>query len=114
MTQYAVLIYHTDSAHTAGADTSGHDRYAEQLAGSGAMAAAFALQPRDTATSIRGDVITDGPFIDAKEIVAGFFVIDAPDLDAALKIAGANPAVQQGGGVEVRPVAGAYIRPAGA
>ncbi len=72
------------------------------------------VQPRDTATSIRGDVITDGPFLDAKEVVAGFFVIDAPDLDAALRIAGAAPAAQQGGGVEVRPVAGGYLRPAGA
>jgi hypothetical protein len=33
------------------------------------------------ATSIRGDAITDGPFVDSKEIVAGFYVIEAPDLD---------------------------------
>jgi hypothetical protein len=66
--------------------------------------AAYALTPRDMATSIRGDSITDGPFIDSKEIVAGFYVIEAPDLDAALAIAATNPVVRDGGGVEVRPV----------
>jgi hypothetical protein len=114
MAQYAVLIYANDSAHSADAtpeDLAVHDRYAEELAESGCMAAAFALQPVATATSIRGDVVTDGPFVDAKEVIAGFYVIDAPDLDAALRIAGRNPATQQGGGVEVRPVAGGFVRP---
>ena len=68
------------------------------------MRYAFALTPRDMATSIRADSITDGPFIDAKEIVAGFYIIEAPDLDAALAIAGTNPVIREGGGVEVRPV----------
>ena len=114
MAQYAVLIYANDSAHSADAtpeDLAVHDRYARELTGSGEMAVAFALAPVATATSIRGDVVTDGPFVDAKEVIAGFYVIDAPDLDAALAIAGRNPAVQQGGGVEVRPVAGGYVRP---
>lgn len=114
MAQYAVLIYAGDSAHSAEAtpeDLAVHDRYAQELTDSGAMAVAFALEPVATATSIRGDVVTDGPFVDAKEVVAGFYVIDAPDLDAALAIAGRNPGVQQGGGVEVRPVAGGFVRP---
>jgi hypothetical protein len=114
MAQYAVLIYGTDSAGGAGArpdDLQVHDRYAKELEESGCLAAAFALEPVLTATSIRGDVVTDGPFVDAKEVVAGFYVIDAPDLDAALRIAGRNPATQQGGGVEVRPVAGGFVRP---
>jgi hypothetical protein len=55
--------------------------------------------------------MSDGPFVEAKEVVAGFFVIDAPDLDAALEIARTNPAIQLGGGVEVRPVAGGFVRP---
>jgi hypothetical protein len=114
MAQYAVLIYANDSAHSADAtpeDTAVHDRYAQELEESGCMAVAYALQPVATATSIRGDVVTDGPFVDAKEVIAGFYVIDAPDLDAALRIAGRNPAVQLGGGVEVRPVAGGFVRP---
>jgi hypothetical protein len=63
------------------------------------------------ATSIHGDVITDGPFIDSKEVVAGFYIIEAPDLDAALAIARLNPAVRDGGGVEVRPVHSSYVAP---
>jgi hypothetical protein len=48
------------------------------------MVMAYALTPRDMATSISGEVITDGPFVDSKEIVAGFYVIEAADLGAAL------------------------------
>ena len=49
------------------------------------MLVAYALTPRELATSVRADGITDGPFVDTKEIVAGFYVIEAPDLDAALR-----------------------------
>lgn len=114
MAQYAVLIYASDSAHSADAtpdDLEVHDRYARELIESGRMVAAFALEPREMSTSIRGDVVTDGPFVEAKEVVAGFYVIEAPDLDAALDIAARNPATQLGGGVEVRPVAGGFVRP---
>lgn len=107
MAQYAVLIYANDSAHSpdrAPGDTASADRHAEELERTGAMVAAWALTPRDMATSVKGDVVTDGPFVDAKEIVAGFYVLEAPDLDAALAIAKLNPACQQGGGVEVRPI----------
>lgn len=107
MAQYAVLIYANDSAHSpdrAPGDTASADRHAEELERTGAMVAAWALTPRDMATSVKGDVITDGPFVDAKEIVAGFYILEAPDLDAALAIAKLNPACQQGGGVEVRPI----------
>jgi hypothetical protein len=113
MAQYAVLIYADDSSHAPDAtpaDTESSDHHSEELQASGAMIAAFALMPRDMATSIRGDVITDGPFVDSKEIVAGFYVIEAPDLDAALKIAGTNPVVRHGGAVEVRPVHSFVIR----
>ena len=114
MAQYAVLIYADDSAHAPDVTTEDLQEctdHAEDLTDNGSMVAAYALTPRDMATSIRGDTITDGPFLDSKEVVAGFYVIEAPDLDAALRIAGANPAVRQGGGVEVRPVAGGFVRP---
>jgi hypothetical protein len=120
MAQYAILIHakaHADEAEAVPGAREAHDRHFEDLVESGALVAAFALQPAaDTATSIRGDVVTDGPFIDAKEVIAGFAIIEAPDLDAALKIARANPITQQGGGVEVRPVEGGFIahRPAAA
>lgn len=113
MAQYAILIYAQKAAEEtelSAGERAAHDRQAAELIESGVMVAAFALEPAETtATSIRGDVVTDGPFVDAKEVVAGFFVIEAPDLDAALAIAQDNPATQQGGGVEVRPVEGGFV-----
>jgi hypothetical protein len=107
MAQYAVLIYAADSAHAPDAtkaETETCDDHADELAAAGSMLVAYALTPRELATSLRADSVTDGPFVDSKEIVAGFYVIEAPDLDAALAIAGTNPAIREGGGVEVRPV----------
>jgi hypothetical protein len=49
--------------------------------------------------------------VDAKEIVAGFYILEAPHLDAALAIAKLNPACQEGGGVEVRPIAASCTPP---
>ncbi|AGZ39737.1 YciI family protein [Actinoplanes friuliensis] len=107
MAQYAIFIYGGGPEHS----TDAHDRYAQELITAGTMTLAYALEPIETSTSIRGDVVTDGPFIDAKEVVAGFYVIEAPDFDAALDIARRNPATQQGGGVEIRPIAGGFVRP---
>jgi hypothetical protein len=107
MAQYAVLIYTTDPVHAPEAtaeDLEPCDDHSDELAASGALVTAYALTPRSMATSIRDDSITDGPFVDSKEVIAGFYVIEAPDLDAALAIAGRNPVVRDGGGVEVRPV----------
>ena len=113
MAQYAILIYGPDSGHAPDAtpqDLEVHDRHADELARSGSMVMAYALTPRAMATSIRSDAITDGPFVDAKEVVAGVYVIEAPDLDAALAIARLNPVVRDGGAVEVRPIADSYVR----
>jgi len=109
MAQYAVLIYTHDSAHRPDAtpeDTATCDEHADELTNSGSLVMAYALTPRDMATSVRADAITDGPFIDSKEVIAGFYVIEAPDLDAAIAIARTNPVVRDGGGVEIRPVHG--------
>jgi hypothetical protein len=119
MAQYAILIYTHDSAHAPDAtpeDTESCDRHSDELVESGSMVVAYALTPRDMATSIRGDTITgdtitDGPFVDSKEVIAGFYVIEAPDLDAALAIARLNPVVRDGGGVEVRPVHSYFVKP---
>jgi hypothetical protein len=112
MAQYAVVLY----APTHDVDEEGssearaeHERHSEDLQRNGTMIAAFALEHPSTATSIRGDVMTDGPFLEAKEVVLGFCIIEAFDLDAALEIAKSNPIVHQGGGVEVRPVEGFVI-----
>jgi hypothetical protein len=107
MAQYAVLIYADDTAHApdaTAADTAPHDAHAEDMTSTGSMLLAYALTPRAMATSIRAGSVTDGPFIDSPQVVVGFYVIEAPDLDEALAIARANPAIGGGGGVEVRPV----------
>jgi hypothetical protein len=66
------------------------------------------LQPIGTATTVRvqnGEtLLTDGPFVDAKEHLGGFLLVDADDLDAALEIAARIPAARMGGAVEVRPL----------
>jgi hypothetical protein len=68
----------------------------------GRMVAGIALQPSTTATAIRGGVLTDGPFIETKEGLAGLYVLEARDLDHALAIARLTPVAN--GGVEVRPL----------
>lgn len=66
------------------------------------------LQPVETATTVRvrdgKTLLTDGPFVDAKEHLGGYFLVEADDLDAALAIAARIPAARMGGAVEVRPL----------
>ncbi len=74
---------------------------------SGLLVAAEALQPVDTATTVRvrnGKVsITDGPFAETKEQLAGFYLIDARDLNDAIQIAARIPPAREGS-IEVRPI----------
>jgi hypothetical protein len=51
-------------------------------------------------------VVTDGPFVEAKEIVGGFSIIQADTLDRAAELTRGCPCLQRGGSVEVRPLAG--------
>jgi len=115
MAQYAVLIYAGDSAHApdaTAADLEASDRHADELLAAESMLAAYALTPREYAISVRATGVTEGPFLAGEEIVAGFYVIEATDLDEAVRIARTNPVVRGGGGVEVRPVhSGGPIRP---
>jgi hypothetical protein len=66
------------------------------------------LQPVETATTVRVQsgqtLLTDGPFVDAKEHLGGFFLVEAEDLDGALEIAARIPAARMGGAIEVRPL----------
>jgi hypothetical protein len=66
------------------------------------------LQPVETATTVRAEngqtLLTDGPFVDAKEHLGGYLLFEADDLDAALELAARIPAVRMGGAVEVRPL----------
>jgi hypothetical protein len=67
------------------------------------------LQPAETATTVRAQedgqaLTTDGPFVDTKEALGGYFLLEADDLDAAIEVAARIPAARLGGAVEVRPV----------
>ena len=61
------------------------------------------LQPPATAKTVRASGVTDGPFMETKEHLGGFYLIDVPDLDAALDWAARMP-IMRYGTVEVRPV----------
>jgi hypothetical protein len=73
----------------------------------GVLVAAEALQPVETATTVRvrggRPTITDGPFAETKEQLAGFYLIDAQNLDEALEVAAKIPPAREGS-IEVRPV----------
>jgi hypothetical protein len=66
------------------------------------------LHPADTATTVRvkdgRTLTTDGPFAETKEALGGYYLLQAPDLDAAIELAARIPAARLGGAVEVRPV----------
>lgn len=118
MPQFAVLIYSDDSAHEPDetADTSAEiavcDDHASELASQATMTGAWAFAPRAMAKAVRGDAVTDGPYVDSRHVVAGVYILEAPDLDAALATAATNPVVRQGGGLEVRPIhSGGSVEP---
>ena len=66
------------------------------------------LQPAETATTVRVQdgraLTTDGPFVETKEALGGYYLFEADDLDAAIELAARIPAARMGGAVEVRPV----------
>jgi hypothetical protein len=114
--KYALLIYSPSTAEeyaagaAAGRGAQDRDgewfRYTQAARDAGVLVAAEQLTHAETATSVRvrggGDrLITDGPFMETKEHLLGFYLIDVPDLDAALDWAARMPAAK-GGTVEVR------------
>lgn len=81
--------------------------YTEALKSAGALVSSNRLRPSSTATTVRTSngkaQVLDGPFADSKEQLAGYYLIDVPDLDKAMSWAGRCPAAQHGI-VEVRAV----------
>ncbi len=111
MPTYAAILYSHDGDWTSPEEASTMAAYGafSEVAGP-AVTGGAALFPTSTATTVRvqggpgGDVLTtDGPFAEAKEVLSGFFLLEAPDLDAAVALAAQIPAAWDGG-VEVRPV----------
>ena len=110
MSKYAILIYGDESTYADvppeawQAMVDAHAAFAKAVYDhGGGIAAGEALMPSQTATTVRaGGAVTDGPFVETKEALGGFYVVEARDLDHALEIAKLCPAYE--GGVEVRPV----------
>jgi hypothetical protein len=116
MAQYAVLIFERETpggvADIPPEVLEAHGALPDRIVEAGGRTVAgLALEPAATATAIRGDLVTDGPFIESKEALAGVFVIEARDLDHAIELARMTPIVD--GGVEVRPLLGFEIVEAG-
>jgi len=111
MAQYLALTYTDDVDWFAPEQAAGLAEYREfaQRDG-GAVLSSAVLHPTSTATVVRvigargGEVVTaDGPYAETKEALTGYYLIEAPDLDAAVAIAARIPAAWAGA-VEVRPV----------
>ena len=80
---------------------------AHDLSRKGQYILAAPLQPAATATTVRvrdgKRIVTDGPFAETREVLGGFYLVDAPSLDDAIAAAGRHPGARLGT-VEVRPV----------
>ena len=110
--KYALLIYAAPGASEGvkpaddGVISSWLD-YTAAMKESGSLLGAEQLAPVDTATSVTmraGErLLTDGPFIETKEHLLGFYLLDVPDLDTALDWAAKMP-IMRYGTVEIRPV----------
>jgi hypothetical protein len=83
-------------------ELAAHDGFPDQVASMGGKeVTGWGMLPASEARTIRAGHVTDGPFAEAKEVVAGFCIIEARDLDHAVAIARLNPATWRGS-VEVR------------
>jgi hypothetical protein len=108
MADYLLLIYRDEQAAAQAEGDAVSAPYQEFMARrAGALRGGAALEPSSAATSVRADgrggfVMTDGAFAESKEVLGGYYVIEAADLDEALAIAREVPAPY--GGVEVRPI----------
>lgn len=111
--QYVALVYYQEQLINAMSEAEWQALNQECLAGverltdAGHFVAGQALQPVDSATSVRlrdGELlVSDGPFAETKEQLAGFYLLEAHDLNEALRLAGRIPPARFGT-IEVRPV----------
>jgi hypothetical protein len=115
MPLYVALVY--ESKEAAIRDASAPDfvgymnRYVEFGADAGtAVVGGAVLMPDHTATTIEVQggqhgkvVLTDGPYVETKEMLGGFYLLEADDLEAAISLASRIPAAWDGGRIELRP-----------
>ena len=114
MPQYMLLIYEDPATGPAPDSPEGQKEFAEygtfteDIRSNGQFVAGAPLQSTDTATTVRVNgggeaVLSDGPFAETKEWLAGYYLLDCPDLDTATAQAARIPAARHGA-IEVRPV----------
>src|SRR5262245_47975766 len=111
--KYLLLVHHDEdtfikiSEHNRKEMLAESIRLCHQLHGNGQYVHASPLHPAGTGTVVRvregKELVTDGPFMETKEQLAGYFLIDVKDLDEAIAVAGRVPGARIGT-VEVRPV----------
>jgi hypothetical protein len=82
--------------------------FTQAIVQSGHFRSGAPLQPTQTATTVRekgGKVLTtDGPYVETKEQLGGYYLVECKDLDEAIALAARIPTVHVGGAIEVRPV----------
>jgi hypothetical protein len=111
--RYALLVYANEAVYAAmspeeyGAMFQGHASFSNEALQRGLLTEGAPLQPTSTATTVRirdgRTLITDGPFAETKEQLAGFYILNCRDLDEALAMAARIPDAAYGS-VEIRPV----------
>lgn len=108
--KYLLMIYSAEAAASAADEQqmlAAYGAYAGAMAEAGVMVGGERLRPAETATTVRlrdgKTELLNGPYADTREQLGGYFMIDVPDLDAALHWAARCPGAAHGS-VEVRPV----------
>jgi hypothetical protein len=111
--QYMLLIYGNEAAMATASEaatgqmTAAYGAYTEAMIQAGVMKAGGRLRPSSAATTVRSvdgkAQVLDGPYAETKEQLGGYYIIDAPDLDAALSWAERCPGAAYGV-IEVRPI----------
>jgi hypothetical protein len=111
--QYLLMIYRDEALAEKAAESDlqamskEYGTFTQEIAKSGHLRAGDALQPTRTATTVRvrsgKTLTTDGPFAETKEQLAGYYLVEAKDLDEAIGVAERIPGARDGS-VEVRPV----------
>jgi hypothetical protein len=109
--QYALMIYAepgSDPGALSDAERAAAQSDFDALVADPRVIGRARLQPAETATCVRvvdgRTLMTDGPFADTKEVLGGFGLIEAANLDEAIELAARIPVARFGGVVEVRPV----------
>ena len=111
MAKYLVLLYENEQGYAEAGEQvlnqvmAGHQEFSAKYGP--AIDGGNALQPTSTATTVRSDgangfTVTDGPFVETKEALGGYYLIEAADLDEVVEMAKAVPTPF--GGIEIRPI----------